>query len=446
MVHRVLLALLIACLSVEAESQTQPVPSVPEGSPVRPWRSDPRFQRIAAALAATKAIDNHTHLLDRLPFLSALDTEVPVLLRSGTASHVSVLKSRFGIDWDPGRAQALDQEGKERRETLIREAGGESAYWSQHLDLAGVELALVNQEWPPTQRNDRLKWVPHATTLLYPLDSRHVEARNPGVASDVKAARKAIGQLFAAIRLAGPPPTLAAYLSFVDGQLVRWKAQGALALKFYDAYDRTLLFRDVSRARAEAVYTRGLATPLSREDYLTLQDHIARHIFLEAGALRLPVQIHTSHGGGPFLRLMESDVRLLEEVLADPRFFGTNFVLIHGGAPLIEQAAYLAGNKANVWIDISAMTFLYPTPDLAAAIRKYLTFAPERTLFSTDAGGSPTIPVGPEVHHLALVPAAREALTLALTDLVRDGVWDESTAIRVGQGVLRENARRLYGL
>jgi predicted TIM-barrel fold metal-dependent hydrolase len=291
-----------------------------------------------------------------------------------------------------------------------------------------------------------LKWVPHATTLLYPLDSRHVEARNPGVASDVKAARKAIGQLFAATRLTGPPQTLAAYLKFVDAQLARWKTQGALALKFYDAYDRTLLFRDVPQARADALYTRGLATPLSREDYLVLQDHIARHVFLEAGTLKLPVHIHTSHGGGPFLRLMESDVRLLEEVLADPRFFGTNFVLIHGGAPLIEQAAYLAGNKANVWIDISAMTFLYPTPDLAAAIRKYLTFAPERTLFSTDAGGSPTIPVGPEVHHLALVPAAREALTLALTDLVRDGVWDEATAIRVGRGVLRENARRLYGL
>jgi hypothetical protein len=91
------------------------------------------------------------------------------------------------------------------------------------------------------------------------------------------------------------------------------------------------------------------------------------------------------------------------------------------------------------------MPFLYPTPDLAAAIRKYLTFAPQRTLFSTDAGGSPTIPIGPDVQHLSLAPATREALTLALSDLVRDGVWDEATAIRVGQGVLQANARRLYG-
>ncbi len=143
--------------------------------------------------------------------------------------------------------------------------------------------------------------------------------------------------------------------------------------------------------------------------------------------------------------MIESDVRNLEEILADPRFFGTQFVLIHGGAPLIEQAAYLAGNKANVWVDTSALPFLYPTTELAAAFRKYLAFAPDRTLFGTDAGGPPTVPVGALVQHLALVPAAREALTLALSDLVRDGVFDEATALRIGKAVLRDNARRLYG-
>lgn len=413
-------------------------------SAVRPWRSDPRFQRIAAALAGTKAVDNHTHLVERRPFLPELEDQVPVLLWPGNPGNVEVLKSRFGIDWDPQLAKELDQKGRERRENLVREAGGESAYWSQHLDLAGVEVALVNQEWPLTLNNDRLKWVANATTLLYPVDSQNVEARNPGVATDVKDARGAIVKLFGAARLPGPPQSLSAYMTFVDAQLVRWKNEGAVAVKFYDAYLRTLLFQEMPLARAEALYAQGLSTPLSRTDYLVLQDFLARQIFLAAGGLKLPVHIHSSHGGGPFLRLMESDVRLLEEVLADPRFFGTDFVLIHGGAPFIEQAAYLASNKANVWIDISALPFLYPIPDLAAALRKYLTFAPTRTLFSTDAGGSPTVPIGPEVQHLVLVPAAREALALALSDLVRDGVWDEATAIKVGQGVLRDNARRLH--
>ncbi len=422
-----------------------PVSAQTPGENVRPWRGDARFQRIAAALADTRVIDNHTHLVRRQPLLANLDQEVPLLLRSGTSSHVSVLKSRFGIDWDPARAEALDRLGRERREGLIARAGGESAYWSEHLDLAGVELALENQEEPITPKNDRLKWVPQPTTLLFPLDSRSIEARNPGVAMDVRLAREAIGRLFTAAGLKGPSGTLAAYLAFVDAQLARWKGQGAVALKFYDAYHRTLLFRDVPRSRAAELYTRGLISPLERNDYLELQDHLARHIMLEAGRLKLPVQIHSSHGGGPFLRMIESDVRNLEEILADPRFFGTQFVLIHGGAPLIEQAAYLAGNKANVWVDTSALPFLYPTTELAAAFRKYLAFAPDRTLFGTDAGGSPTIPVGAEVQHLALMPAAREALTLALSELVRDGVFDEATALRIGKAVLRDNARRLYG-
>ena len=74
---------------------------------MRPWRSDARFQRIAAALADTRVIDNHTHLVRRQPLLANLDQEVPLLLRSGTSFHISVLKSRFGIDWDPSRIEEL---------------------------------------------------------------------------------------------------------------------------------------------------------------------------------------------------------------------------------------------------------------------------------------------------------------------------------------------------
>jgi hypothetical protein len=56
----------------------------------------------------------------------------------------------------------------------------------------------------------------------------------------------------------------------------------------------------------------------------------------------------------PFLRLGEADVRHLEIVVTDPAFSGTEFVLIHGGYPLIEEAAYI-GMKPNVWIDVSSL-------------------------------------------------------------------------------------------
>jgi predicted TIM-barrel fold metal-dependent hydrolase len=71
--------------------------------------------------------------------------------------------------------------------------------------------------------------------------------------------------------------------------------------------------------------------------------------------------------------------------------------------------------------------------------------APEKVLFGTDPANYPGTPVGPEVLHLIASRTLREGLSLALAGLVRDGVMDFEAAVRAGRGVLRENARRLYG-
>jgi hypothetical protein len=55
------------------------------------------------------------------------------------------------------------------------------------------------------------------------------------------------------------------------------------------------------------------------------------------------------------------------------------------------------------------------------------------------------VPGGGDVQHVMLARATRDALYLALAGLVRDGVIDQEHAIQIGRGVLRENARRLYG-
>lgn len=86
-----------------------------------------------------------------------------------------------------------------------------------------------------------------------------------------------------------------------------------------------------------------------------------------------------------------------------------------------------------------------PRPHFAGMLRKYLLFAPEKVLYGTDAASYPSVPGGADVPHLMLSRATRDALYLALAGLVRDGVFDQERAIEVGRGVLRENARRLYG-
>ncbi|MGH9315057.1 MAG: amidohydrolase family protein, partial [Vicinamibacterales bacterium] len=168
---------------------------------------------------------------------------------------------------------------------------------------------------------------------------------------------------------------------------------------------------DVPESQAADLYAKGRTAPLARDEYLALQDFLWRHILLEAGRIPLPVHIHSSLGVPPFLRSLESDVRNLEDVLADPKFFGTPIVLIHGGFPWHEIAIYLA-LKPNVWVDISARGFLYPVPDFADVLRRYLLFAPEKVLYGTDASSYPSVPGGADVQHLMLSRATRDALYL----------------------------------
>jgi predicted TIM-barrel fold metal-dependent hydrolase len=265
--------------------------------------------------------------------------------------------------------------------------------------------------------------------------------RSPYHKQQIGAAQGANQQFLREAGLQTTPSELTSYLRYVDDTLARWRAQGAVALKFGEAYYRTLRIADVRQARAAELYVRGRTTPLPREEYIELQDFLWRYILLKCGEIGLPVHIHAGLGNPPFLRTLEADPRNLDEVLTDPRFFKTPIVLIHGGGD--EIGPYL-GLKPNVWLDISSMAFVVPTPEVAAMLRVNLVLAPSKVLFGTDAGAGPTRPQS-DVNHILLSRATREALYLALATLLRDGVITESQALEMGRGVLRENARRLYG-
>lgn len=421
------------------------IASLPSLAPAQPVDAA-REARIAAVLEKVLAIDNHTHLLTAAPpYNPRLENTVPVMLRSARPETVAAMKSRFNVDWDPAQGERLDAEARANKLKLVARAGSEEAYWTEHLALTGTEIALINQESPKGTNGRNLRWVPYGTTLLIPFGSPSLAARSPAVASYVDRSLKVNSEAWKADNSGEPPATLDDYLKHLDRRLALYKEQGAVALKFTDAYYRTLRIANTPKARAEAIYAAGLKSPPERDEYIALQDYLMRHIFRRCGELKLPVHIHSSHGAGSSLRMQESDVRNLEDVLADRAYFGTQFVLIHGGAPWHEAAAYLSISKPNVWIDLSAMPFLYTHSELSAVIRKYLAFSPERTLFGTDPMPTPMMPVGAEVAHIGLTQNLRKALYRALADLVADGLFTEAQAIDVGRGVLRGNAQRLYG-
>jgi predicted TIM-barrel fold metal-dependent hydrolase len=237
---------------------------------------------------------------------------------------------------------------------------------------------------------------------------------------------------------------LSAYLAFVDETLAAWARDGAVGIKIIDGLTRTLRFSDVSVDEAAELYRKGQSQALSRDAYLRLQDHVARHMFLTAPELGLTVHIHVAAGSPPFLRLGDNDVAHLENILTNPRFFGTQFVLIHGGFPDVEDAAYQS-LKPHVWVDISAQPFFYPMRELVERLRIYLIYSPSSVLFGTDVSSFPSVPGGPEVQHIVLSKKLREALNLALAGMVQDGLMTVEEAISVGRGILHENAERLYG-
>jgi len=407
------------------------------------WHDEPNYREIAEQLDPVLAIDGHTHLLSLASYQPELDAGNPLGLRSTDPRIADALERRFGASASEMGLPAAIEVAERRRAEMIDRLGVEG-YWSDHFAATSTEIAIVSQDLPDGIDGRRFRWAANTTGLLLPLPADAIAARSPRHERYRASAEVLITHWLAAAGLDAVPDEVDGYLAFLDRTLEAWKGSGAVGVKFWDAYLRTLAFADVPVERARELYRRGRRDPLPRDDYLELQDHLVRHIFASAGRVGLAVHIHSGHGVPPFLRIAEADVRNLDPVLTDPRLFGTQFVLIHGGAPLHDDAAYLA-LKPHVWTDISAMTFLYPVPDLARALRTYLIFSPEKTMFGTDVMNYPGVPVGPELQHVALSRSTREALNLALAHLVRDGAVDLDWAVRIGRGVLRDNAARLYG-
>ncbi len=410
-----------------------------------PWRNDPLFQRLAAALDPVPAIDTHTHLLGlgAMKFDPAEAARGPLLLRSTHPWLPAIIKARFGVTMDTRDWSATERAIADARAAMITRLG-EHGYWMNHLDYTNTEIVLVNSNIRLGTDGERLRWVPVASILLYPLPADHMMARSSRHKDDITGFQHDLQGSLKEANLTAVPADLSAYVSFVDQTLRRWQQQGAVGVKFIDAYLRTLHIAEVAEARAALLYAKGRTQPLTRDEYIALQDFLWRHILLEAGKIHLSVHIHSSLGIPPFMRTYDSDVRNLDDVLTDPKFFATPIVLIHGGLPWHEIAAYQA-MKPNVWVDISTMAFLYPVPALADRLQAYLVLAPEKVLYGTDAAPYPSVVGGADVLHLVLSRINRDALYLALAGLVREGVTSEDGAVQIGRGVLRDNARRLYG-
>jgi uncharacterized protein len=101
--------------------------------------------------------------------------------------------------------------------------------------------------------------------------------------------------------------------------------------------------------------------------------------------------------------------------------------------------------KANMYTDLSEMTWLLSPREMASNLRQWLEFMPEKVLFGTDLyAASPEI--GWEVVGWTTGQTARRALALALTGMMQDGEITRSRALELAHMVLHDNAAKLYGI
>jgi hypothetical protein len=290
----------------------------------------------------------------------------------------------------------------------------------------------------PGLPSPRFQWVPFADALMYPLNNESL-IHNSDQKAFFPLEERLLKRYYAESGVAGKPATLSEYLEkVVRPTLERHKSSGALAEKFEMAYLRTLDVGNPPQAAAEKVYAAGTG------DYKALQDYIFRFIASECGRLGMAVHIHVAHGGGGYFNVAGTNPLLLEPLLDDPSLRKTNFVMIHGGWPFTREITPLL-TKPNAYVDISEQTAFNSPHAVAQVIREWLEYVPEKVMFATDAYPS-SAELGWEEAAWLASATGREALGRALTEMMADGEIKHDRAVELARMVLRDNARKLYGL
>jgi uncharacterized protein len=412
----------------------------------------PIDSELAAHVAEIKAIDNHAHPVatgghdteyDALPVESLDPYTEPVRTRAGSPLVIDAWRQLFGYshsDFAPEHVRELRQ----RKKQLMDEKGGRYAEWV--LDQLGIETMLANRvAMGPGISPPRFLWVPFEDALLFPLNNSRLAAENSDRKSFYSLEDRLLKRYLRECGYASAPRSLDEYLQkVVTPTLERHRRGGAVAVKFEAAYLRSLDFEDTTRLEAARVYAGAPSQTIGSAPYKKLQDFILRYIAAECGRLNMAVHFHVDAGAGGYFNVGGANPLLLEPLFNDPTLRRTNFAMLHGGWPFTREVAALL-TKPNVYADFSSQTFMNYPRAVSQVIREWLEYAPEKVLFATDAYPFSEEMSWEEAGWVAN-STGRQALGLALTEMLHDGEITRERAVELARMVLRDNARNLYKL
>jgi ankyrin repeat protein len=382
-------------------------------------------------IAKIKAIDNYCIML---PATTKEDTDeepadllwqppfdLPVNLRSDNPHWIGAWRDLYGYkynDMEKGHLSLLFKQ----KQRIKRQQGENYPIWV--LDKLGIETALVSwQELGFIETPPRFYNIPYVDDFLLPFSDTR------SYINDVK-----------------PAATLEKYtMTVVTPALESFKQDGVIAIKFTGiSYLRPLSFEKISSLEAASVYDQLLkGKEVSISQQRKLQDYLFRYITQEAGRLDLIVNIYSGIGRDPHFNISGSNPMLLESVFNDPDQRNTKFVINFGGWPFDKEAGAMLV-KPNVYIDFAGQAWFRSTHALSKTIRNWLEWYPEKVLFGTKAVGVSPLLDWEERAWLS-TKTGRNALAIALTEMMNDGQISRNRAVELAEMVLRTNAIRLYG-
>jgi len=414
--------------------------------------NDQPGNELAEFISNIKAVDNHAHPntiepndkgADALPLDGLGNIELPARLQPKSPDWLASWKAVYGYKGN----EVNERETKEMAETeinMIKQRGENFPAWA--LDQSKIEVMLGNRIAPgPGISGPRFRWVSYVDALLFPFSTKG-EATTPDREKLFPLEEQLLKKYMADRGLSKLPATFDQYLSqVVTATLESQKKNGCVALKFEAAYLRSLGFDKVELPAAREVYVKNVnGGEPSHEKYKLLQDLIFRHIAAEAGRLGMAIHIHSFPGAGNYFIANDCDPLLLEPVFNDPTLRNTKFVLIHGGGTFYENTSAMLW-KPNVYADISLLTRLWPPHQISIVLRDWLSQFPEKVLFGTDAfNNGPGF--GWELNAWIASNTAREAITITLSEMVKDHEISLDRAKEIATMVMRTNASKLYNL